>query len=352
MYHTLANQTTKDLVESNASLKQLAREVCHKFNVQIMTHDPELIDSARRSPYSDSERQARHERERTRLLLTKENGIPFCTINTNQGEDRSGNSANNYVVTSPMVHKEKGRGLDRMTRESIKIKSLMKTLEKDYDDKSGLLSLEYLFNNRIDLFRQVKQGADNIAKLGYTERLLFDSKTCESLLKQMFEGQVLNDSVVDYMKRKYEEHLSNQRKFEIANEISNRFLTECYLVLRYQFCPTVVAKVTLEKHIIGNDFKVKVKVHDEVKCYSSMNELSTDNTELAISLKMFMTRNETEVNKRTSPTEEFFPIAHELPWRMDKLDVDLDVLAYSNNYTGLGQFSHFQTFLVPVIKND
>jgi hypothetical protein len=353
MYHTLANTETIELTERNAPMKRLASELCHKFNLVVMSHDVESMERTRAGiDKEDAGVRARYEDRALRLLLTKQNGLPFCVIRTEASEDRSGDEAVNYVVSSPMIIKNKGRGSDRMTRESINIKALMKNLQKDYDSNVTLLHPEHRFN-KLDLGYLLVRGAESVVKSGYGTTLTFSEAASRSILEQIFENKPLNQTVVDYLKTKYDDYQKSLAKKAQVQEIVDRFMTDCYVVLKHDFAPAVVSKVTLSKKIVGNDVKTDIRVHDGVKCYSDMDSLAEDHPDLALSVKMFGLRNEIDKNNSWAKPfdKKLFPIANYIPNHHDKLDADIDVLAGHSTVSGYYNFSSCNMLLVPVGNN-
>lgn len=354
MYHTLANAETIELTERNPDIKLLARELCHKFNLFVMAHDAEVMERARSGlAKEDPVMLRKYEDRNLRLLLTKQNGLPFCAIRTEASEDRSGNNAVNYVVTSSMIHKDKGRGADRMTRESINIKALMKNLQKDYDANGTKLHADYKLG-KLDIGYQIIRGVEFAMKGGLGRTLSFSDTASQSILEHVFEKKPLDQTVLDYLKTKYDEYQKSLVKKAQVQEIIDRFMTDCYVVLKHDFLPAIVGKVTLSKNIVNNDVKIDVRVHDEVKCYSDMDSLAADYSDLALSIKMFGIKNEIEKNNGWAKSQDkvMFPIANYLPNHFDKLDIDLDTLTYHSKTEGFYNFSPYNLLLVPVSTHE
>jgi len=346
MYHTLAHPSTIELTERNVPIKTLARELCHKFNLFVMSHDVETMKQIK-GTLEDPIRQIKYEDRHLRLMLTKENGTPFCTIRASESEDKSGKSAINYVVTSNMISKHKGRGNDRKSRESINIKALMKSLQKDYDIYSYAISLDNFLKEQLQPDYGIYRAARDICKVGWNDSVTVDSELSVDIFKFIFESTPFSEKTMDKLKGKYDDYLRVMRKREAAQEMADRFRTECYMVVRNKMCPAVVAKISIardkEKEI------TEYKVHDEVKCYSSMDALSADLPDLAVSIKMFNTKN--DVRNKSGEDSHMFPIALDLPEGENKLDVDLDMFIESGDVHTYGKFGDYTAIIVPVAPN-
>lgn len=350
MYHTLAHPTTIELTERNAPMKGLVRELCHKFNVFVMTHDLDLMAATTNNPIDDPVRQIRFEDRHLRLLLTRENGMPFCVTYIDH-QEKDGKVVPCYNVISPMISKNKGRGSDRKSRESIHIKALMKSLEKDYDTGSRSLDLRYFLEHDVSAFPSICRSADSLAKIGWGNSISLGSDPTIGVLKYIFEDQPLSNEVRDKLKDEYNSYLKILSKKAMSKEISDRFVTDCYVVLRHYMTPAIVAKISFHKNInsVTGETNVDIKVHDGVKCYADMDALAADLPDLAVSIKMFSTKNQIKTN--TNRECSLFPIATQLPNNEDKLDTDLDVYVENNGMSGFSNFGHYDLLITPVTNN-
>jgi hypothetical protein len=320
MYHTLAHAKTIEFVEQRLPVKQLARELCHKFNVFVMSHS-----------------------EHTHLgkvNLTRESGVPFCSIRTQYVENQAGKEVVKYVVESPMVQKDKGRGEDRHCRESINLRALLKTLEKDYDANGKELDLDFMFNERYKLFIKLEDRAERVHRVGWGSSVSIDSDAALSVLKYFFEKEPINDKAQAALEAKYKEHLVNADKKSKVVEFTNRFVTDCLLLVKYDNCPAVVAKVSFK---MDENNKIKLSIHDGVKCYAEESALAADYPELVITMKMFNTKNKVS----DSNSEDLYPIKSLVSDDEDRIDTDLDVLTIRS---GRYDSNCHNIFLTPVTK--
>lgn len=331
MYHELANPKTIQFLEAHAELKKFAREMCHKFNVFVMSHDGEITKHWQSAGDVTSS---------LRVILTKQNGLPFCVIDSQKCVDRSGKSAINYGVSSPMISKNKGRGSDRMYRESMNMKALLKTLQKDYDDNAIALDLNYFFRERNIQGDIVGLSAQN-CKLKWRNGIDTSREEAEALVKYLFEGIKINDRITYDLKRKYDNFNDEQVRAEKATEIAKRFWSKCYVMVKLDHCPAVVAQATLTG---GKE----IQVHDGVKCYADMDEIYKDYPDFVVSLKMFNTRNQVEKQMRQHAGVDPYPIYNQIPIGFNKLDDDLDVFATKERWNGLLGMTDCQIVIVPV----
>jgi len=183
MYHTLANANTIEFIEQHLPVRQLARELCHKFNVFVMSHNENT--------------------NRKKVHLTRESGIPFCSIRTEYVENQAGEEVVKYIVESPMVQKDKGRGEDRHCRESINLRALLKTLEKDYDANGQELDFGFMFNERYKLFTRLEDRAERVFRVGWGSSISIDHDAALSVLKFFFEKEPINAKAQADLEAKY-----------------------------------------------------------------------------------------------------------------------------------------------------
>ena len=144
------------------------------------------------------------------------------------------------------------------------------------------------------------------------------------------------------LKKKYDTFNSEMQKAAKAIDIAKRFWTKCYVLIKPNFCPAIVAQVTLcqgkENH-----------VHDGVKCYSSMDDIYKDHPDLVVSLKMFNTKNQIEKQTRRYQDTDLYPIYNQIPLNFNKLDDDLDVFATSERWDGFLGASECQIIVTPMV---
>lgn len=328
MYHTLAHPKTIDLVERDPSVKQLARELCHKFNLLVMSHDDQHISMGGSHP---------------RVMLTKNNGIPFCVIRTENTEDQAGKPAIKYIVTSPIIQKNKGRGPDRQSRESINLRALLKNIEKDWDANRNVIDIEQRIDD-INLSRKIENGAEREFKIGWSDSVSINGSAVVAVFQYLFENKPIPEESKNIIENKFKQYLKEVDKRAKVDEVINRFLTDCLVLIKHNHCPALVAKISMK---LDENNKVKVKIHDEVKCYSDENTLSADYPELTIAIKMFNTKN--QLNPTTN--NDLYPIKS-IVIDSDKLDTDLDVFTCDSSRYGFLNMSRYNLFLTPAAKHE
>lgn len=328
MYHTLAHPKTIDLVERDPSVKQLARELCHKFNLFVMSHDDQYTSKGGDWP---------------RVMLTKNNGIPFCVIRTENTEDQAGKPAIKYIVTSPIIQKNKGRGPDRQSRESINLRALLKNIEKDWDANRNVIDIEQRIDD-INLSRKIENGAEREFKIGWSDSVSISGNAVVAVFQYLFENKPIPEESKNIIENKFKQYLKEVDKRAKVDEVINRFLTDCLVLIKHNHCPALVAKISMK---LDENNKVKVKIHDEVKCYSDESTLSADYPELTIAIKMFNTKN--QLNPTTN--DDLYPIKS-IVIDSDKLDTDLDVFTCDSSRYGFLNMSRYNLFLTPAAKHE
>lgn len=328
MYHTLAHPKTIDLVERDPSVKQLARELCHKFNLFVMSHDDQFTSRGGSRP---------------RVMLTKNNGMPFCVIRTENTEDQAGKPAIKYIVSSPIIRKDKGRGPDRQSRESINLRALLKNVEKDWDANRGVIDIDQRIDD-INLPRKIEHSAEHELKVGWSDSISISGDAVVAVFQYLFENKPIPEESKNIIENKFKQYLKKVDTIAKVNEVVNRFLTDCLVLIKHNHCPALVAKVSMK---LDENNKVEVKVHDEVKCYSNESTLSADYPELTVAIKMFNTKN--QLNPTTN--DDLYPIKSIL---IDsaKLDIDLDVFTCDSNRSGYMNMSKYSLFVTPAAKHE
>ena len=328
MYHTVAHPQTIDLVERDPSVKQLARELCHKFNLFVMSHDDELSSMGNSHP---------------RVMLTKNNGMPFCVIRTENAQDQAGKPATKYIITSPIIRKDKGRGADRQSRESINLRALLKNIEKDWSMNHDAMDIEQRIDD-INLIRKIESAAERELKVGWSDSVSIGGDTAVAVFQYLFQNKPIPEESKNIIENKFKQYLKEVDTRAKVNEVINRFLTDCLVLIKHNHCPALVAKVSMK---LDENNKLKVKVHDEVKCYSNENTLSADYPELTVAIKMFNTKNQLN----STANDDLYPIKSILI-NSDKLDIDLDVFTSDSSRSGYLCVSRYNLFLTPAAKHE
>jgi hypothetical protein len=328
MYHTLAHPKTIDLVERDPSVKQLARELCHKFNLFVMSHDDELFSMGNNHP---------------RVMLTKNNGMPFCVIRTENAQDQAGKPATKYIITSPIIRKDKGRGADRQSRESINLRALLKNIEKDWSMNHDAMDIEQRIDD-INLIRKIESAAERELKVGWSDSVSISGNAVVAVFQYLFENKPIPEESKNIIENKFKQYLKEVDTRAKVNEVINRFLTDCLVLIKHNHCPALVAKVSMK---LNENNKVKVKIHDEVKCYSDESTLSADYPELTVAIKMFNTKNQLN----STANDDLYPIKSILI-NSDKLDIDLDVFTSDSIRSGYLCVSKYNLFLTPAAKHE
>jgi len=322
MYHTQAHPTAIQLVDSNPDLKHFVRELHHKFGAVVMSYDK------------------RSDREFSCIMLTKENGMPFCVVHTQMGNKRDGTNAVEYTISAPFIQKDRGRSGERNTRESINLKSLIKLLEQDVKSNSHESSINKMIP---DIMHMIKESAKEHKGVRYNGSIRFHDDVAEELMLNVLEGVALSQKSTDTLTKTYQAHLKHKQGLKEAEEMVDRFYnTDNYLLIQYRHCPAVVVKVNLAKENNATLFKV----HPEVKCYSTMEQLAADFPDFAVSIKMYQTKR----NISPDSTKTLYEIGGYVPLYEDRYDPDLDFAQYYSNIAAYDGFDKFRAMITPVTK--
>lgn len=326
MYHTQAHPTAIQLVDSNPDLKHFIRELHHKFGAVVMSYDKRRYDD---NPDNIIP-----------IMLTKENGMPFCVVYTRMGNKKDGTSAVEYTISAPFIQKDRGRGGERNFRESINLKGLIKILEQDIKSNSH----ESFIGEMIPrIMHMIKEQAKEYKGVRYNGGVRFNDDVAEELMLNVLEGVALSQKSIDMLAKTYQAHLKYKQGLKEAEEMVDRFYnTDNYLLIQYRHCPAVVVKVNLAKENNATLFKV----HPEVKCYSTMEQLAADFPDFAVSMKMYQTKH----NISPDNTKTLYEIGGYVPEYNDKYDPDLDFAQYYSNVAAYNGFDKFRVMITPVTK--
>jgi hypothetical protein len=333
MYHTLAHPKTIDLLESIPSTKALARELCHKFNLFVMSHDEDYMTNfSKHNTISYA-----------RIMLTHQNGMPFGVIRTENTEDKSGKSAINYVVVSPIIQKSKGRGSERHTRESINLRSLLKNIEQDHRFNHKSLDIIRFFDSQ-GLYNRLVSRAEHKFKYGYSDSISISGSTAVSVFEYFFNNKAVSEESKNILETKFKQYLKEVDKKAKVDEVVNRFIPDCFMLIKQRHCPALVAKVSLLNKEDKNN-KFYLEVQGDVKCYSEESALSADYPELSVAVKMFNTKHQLNVVENN----DLYPI-QSMMIESDDLDIDLDVYTSYSKHNGFDGVAKYNLFLTPVTK--
>jgi hypothetical protein len=282
IFHKLAKQETIDHVNNMPNLFRLVAELCQQFKVKVLDHQPDT----------------------PRVLLVEDNGVPFgvASVNFNTKEELS------YQLNAPFIEKERGRGSDRSTRKSIKLPALIKLLKKDHEEKYESSINRFLYGRLPEV---IKDSVFSVVGQDRYSRDIGQDAT-KALIGFFTEQKMITDSAIlrtinEYvvkMKESEEKKLQRESKLD-AFKTDLHFIMECDN-------PTFLAG-TLKYDATAN----KYSVHEDMNCYTSIEDLEQTQPQLMLSYKMYRVGMENKVDF----DENIVP-------RKDKYSPDFEVITH------------------------
>ena len=292
IFHRLVKQDTIDFVAATPDLLRLVAELCQQFKVKVLDHN-------------------RDDDYKLRILLAQDNGVPFGVASADASKGKLV-----YRFTAPFIEKERGRGQDRATRESIKLPALMKLLKKDHEE-NYMPSINHMLSRIPDIVK------DEITKVVGSERFLRDigSNTTRALIAFYAEQKMITDPEIIKSIDEYISHMkkNDEKKAQLNSKISEyktdlHFMMECG---NHTFIAgTLKYEITEDRYLL----------HEDVNCYASVEDLEQTQPQLMLSYKMYRTGVENKVEFR----EGYVP-------RRDHYSPDFEVITHYFMSSGMPQ---------------
>jgi hypothetical protein len=331
IYSHFSTNEAKTFVESDGGLKNLIKELNHAYGVSVG------------SVYKQ------------RISLVYPNGIPLGSVCTFSKESRNGESEKTYAFSGEFISKERGRGHDLYTRDSFKIKNLLKLIEKDRNGASfdGTRMDFSRIKERFDgVPRDLYEGVNDSFDTRYAKSIELNRLTSIAMLKYFFDKEMVTDATTikqleEYYKR-YKDWLSNTAK---TNEVLKRFYDyKCYYIMAHRNMPPLVG--TLNFVPKTNNDGYGIFLHDNMKGYSSIDAIAEDYPDLVVTYKMWLIQYENNPSRRLTDVEsEPYDVTRMLPFHNTFNEV-MDVLTGSGNINGLCSHSNFRYLLTPVVGDN
>lgn len=335
IYHALTPDSTKELVEGSGPLKAFVRELNYKFNVVVMAHDVEHAKHMFNGKEITNVKGIR-------FMMTKPDTTPVMIAKLVDGATKEGGWAQGYSISAPFISKDRSGSSDRSTRESINMKGLLKAIEKDMS-----VNPSHATRFIADIFEETKRYIFNKHGARYSSGVRLSEDTLKQVLSHFMESMVINASADNEIRKAYETCKRDQEQNTVAREMYNRFKeVKCHLLVVQDQMPARAYEVMCT----GTGKDEKIEIHGGVKCYTTIDELHADIPDLAISMKMFMTKN-SESKKNKIDNDALFPIYNDVVSRNDVFDKDLDAVSGGGYIRCLGSFSNYSFFMTPVIQN-
>jgi hypothetical protein len=275
IFHRLCRQDTIDFVNVTPDLLRLVAELCQQFKVKVLDHNR---DGARK------------------VLLAEDNGVPFgvASINFNTKGEL------NYQFNAPFIEKERGRGSDRSARKSIKLPALIKLLKKDHEE-----NYEPSINRLVSRLSEAIKDliSRDIGQERYSRDIGQD--TTKALIGFFTEQKIITDPAIlktidEYVvKMKENEDKKLQRESKL-----DEFKTDLYLIIEGNGHTFLAG--TFKYDATAN----KYSIHEDVNCYTSIDDLEQTHPQLMLSYKMYRvgTENKVDFNQNIVPLKDkYFP---------------------------------------------
>lgn len=329
IYHEIIADKDRDIIEQDKHLKALVSEVSHAFNVRAMATVRHAVNDTHQ------------------VAMTFDNGVPFGIVYVHE-EVVFDNKEVVYNFMADFVEKDRGRGEDRHTRSSKKLKQLIKTLkncwgnEEEYGEMNNAV---YHLLPRLVSFSSIQSLVRNAFNHRYGEEIRLDSDTAVALLKQFFNKEIITDESI---LSKLNKHKANYDKIVELNskcaERANLFADNpCIFIHNYKNLPAVVGILNYEMKANGDGRNAKI--HDGLKLYSKMDDLAKDHPSLVSCLKMHAIKVEQQKDSSTT-LDETHEVCQAFNWA-DVYDPDFDVIKFFGSDNAMGKFGKYKMFLMP-----
>lgn len=334
IFHTHAKATTMQLVNRVADIHKLAREICFKFGVKVLSHndhinealDPNHLEYAGWTAEENQNYKEARLRYDSKVLLAYPNGVPFGVISIEK-VTKNGQVSDLYNFSSHFVSKDRGRGDDRQTRKSSTILNLLKAIAKDCHLNSETEGFKSVFTRCLleDIHEEVKSSF-KIPHVG----LLRDDAS-EALVNFYKHNKLITDpSTLKDIDNYAQKVIERNAKLDELQAAVNRFKTEVYMLCTVSMSPAiVVGKIKYEGGL--NNWSV-----ESVQSYASVDDVPP---ELMLTYKMWRTKHETKYDF----SEELLP-------RRTDYDPDFEVVPLSRTHRGMSHFDVVRTLVTPVIE--
>jgi hypothetical protein len=292
--HPLAKDTVKNELDygSNKDLIRFARELCFKFDLRVFNYGTNAFD----------------------LLDKFDRFAGTAYADTTWVESKETHNMV-YSFVSPHISKERGRGIDRNTRKSENMKSLIRVLTNDLKKTTEHGASLILHNGWETVKGQVERvigGAGFGSCLGgYKEW---------RVLQNLFDGVPLDVTIIDDVKKAYERHKEQDAKMQARKEEISKF-QKVHILYGSNSTPIRYGIAVAD----GSHYRFQ----DGVKSYFDYNDLPEH---VQIHMKMHRLAKEdslTPADKCTTPL-------HAHMFRNDSYDKDFETVTYysSSSFEG------------------
>lgn len=299
IYHPKCSPTVQQYLDRLPQLKLLASELCRAHDLSVMEHNESSND------YMEGEDGLRDNLKV--LLVSNKNGFPFCVASLGLNSD----AKNIFRVQSTFISKERGKGISRNVRESVSLSSLMKVIKKDVEANSFLLERNVL--STADAIKELIGRANSRRPRTFS----MSSSTQVALAEFYTESKMITDPAhLNEIKETLEQAKVLNAFKEQLDAKFDRFKSDLSFILSYDRHTFVSGTIKYDR---ATD--KYVSLHNDVNCYSDINELESVDMQLMLTYKMYRIKAEADL--------EF----HDIIARSDRYIEDLDVVTYySSNH--------------------
>ena len=346
MYHEITTEKTKEYVEKYPEIKKGLMEICHALKFKVLTHNEMQM---KQNTFEEeklfgltSPSAERRLRNQLRFLLVDKYNIPAGCFYVKDGSNKEGKNVIAYCFIASFIEKERGRGTDRHTRDSINISALVKMLKRDYTN--GRTPEDISTNLGHSLYSMVESRIGNAVN-GRYHRISLSSETEKALVNMFFNQTTITDPDVLLDLHSAKKALENAAKDKQAFvEALEPFRKKVTFIVQHDECPMMVGTAS-----VGPDDKTYL-IHPEVNYYLSPDHLPEKYKQLLVDYKMWHINHEKpEIDKRIESKTAF----KVLPISNDGYDTNLGIATNSNYNRSLGgAFEDFRMFVVPNLETD
>lgn len=347
MFHELATEKTRQYVEQFPEVKKGLTEICHALQFKVLTHNEHHMKSV----YSEadamfsvnSESGKRRIRNALEFLLIDGRNMPIGVFYVADGTDREGATVPAYCFVSEFITKERGRGVDRNTRESIKLPALIKMLKKEWASTTPENMIKTMGR---EMGGSVVNRINNELN-GKYHRIDLNNEAEVALINMYFNQTIItNTKVIDTL-NKAKQSLENMKKDEAAaQEALEAFKKKVNFIIQFDECPMMVGSATFFSQSASDN---KYLIHPDVNYYLSPDHVPEAYKQLLVDYKMWYIKNERpSEDKRTIDHTQF----KVFPFNREKYDSDLGIVTDSGRKYVFNRFGNFTLFISPAPSTD
>ena len=344
MFHELATDKTKELVEQYPEFKKYLSELHYAFKLRILTHNNTELERVKDNYVSDNEeRKAKHIRNHLYFLMTFDNGIPVGVATMADGSDKQGKITPMYQFICPSIRKERGRGMDRCMRESINLPAFIKLLRKDFAARP----LDNLKDVGWNLYANAQANVASRMSIRY-RGLHMNNETVGALVNYFLSNTMItDDSLLKDIERYKKDNDASESERAVQQEHVDQFKGNVRFIMQFDECPMIVGRA---KWVESKEGRMDgyYEFHPDVKCYLSPDHVPQEYAQMMVDYKMYNIKHENLNDAREIEKNTQFKV---LPITGDRYDPDLGITAAFNSMDSMPpQFKYWRALVVPEME--